>query len=165
MNRVFIIMGVSGCGKSTIGELLAKELKIPFFDGDDFHSEENVAKMASGTPLNDSDRKGWLQSLNNLSKKHRTTGAVVACSALKVMYRDELRKDVESEMVFVHLSGSFDEVLNRLKGRRDHYMPIDLLKSQFATLEPPKKAITISINGTPKEIVSEIISRRTQKKP
>lgn len=154
---VYIIMGVSGCGKSTIGKLLAKKLEIPFFDGDDFHPETNVTKMANGIPLNDEDRKGWLQSLNDLIIEHKVNGAVIACSALKEKYRKQLKKDIEDKMVFVYLAGSFDEISIRLKERKNHYMPIDLLKSQFDILEPPKEAITVSILLSPEEIVSKII--------
>jgi len=155
---VYIIMGVSGCGKSTIGELLAKKLEIPFFDGDDFHPEANVTKMANGIPLNDEDRKGWLQSLNDLIIEHKVNGVVIACSALKEKYREQLKKDIEDKMVFVYLAGSFDEISIRLKERKNHYMPIDLLKSQFDILEPPKEAISVSILLSPEEIVSKIIS-------
>ena len=92
---IYIVMGVSGCGKSTIGKLLATKLKVPFFDGDDFHPEANVQKMASGLPLNDKDRKGWLQKLNKIANEHKPSGAVIACSALKETYRSELKKNLE----------------------------------------------------------------------
>lgn len=151
-------MGVSGCGKSTIGELLASKLKIPFFDGDDFHPETNVTKMAKGIPLNDKDRKDWLQSLNELATKNKDKGAVIACSALKEAYRTQLRKDIGDKMAFVYLSGSFDDILIRLKKRKDHYMPVDLLRSQFDILEVPKDAISVSILLPPEEIVSKIIN-------
>lgn len=154
---IYIIMGVSGCGKTTVGKLLAGELQIPFFDGDDFHPEANVVKMASGKPLNDEDRKAWLESLNILSKKNRKVGAVIACSALKKTYRDQLKKDMESEVVLVYLSGTFDGILARLRQRVGHFMPTDLLKSQFDTLEPPIDAITVSIANSTEKIVSEII--------
>lgn len=154
---IYIIMGVSGCGKTTVGKLLASELEIPFFDGDDFHPEDNVVKMASGKPLNDEDRKAWLESLNILSMKNRKVGAVIACSALKKIYRDQLKKDMESEVVLVYLSGTFDGILARLRQRVGHFMPTDLLKSQFDTLEPPIDAITVSIANSPENIVSEII--------
>lgn len=151
-------MGVSGCGKSTIGELLASKLKIPFFDGDDFHPETNITKMAKGIPLNDKDRKDWLQSLNELATKNKDKGAVIACSALKEAYRTQLRKDIGDKMAFVYLSGSFDDILTRLKKRKNHYMPVDLLRSQFDILEVPKDAISVSILLPPEEIVSKIIN-------
>ena len=98
---IFIVMGVSGCGKSTIGKLLAATLNIPFFDGDDFHPEANVQKMASGLPLNDEDRKGWLQKLNKLAIEHKASGAVIACSALKVTYRNTLKQNLEKFYLFI----------------------------------------------------------------
>lgn len=154
---IYIVMGVSGCGKSTIGKLLATKLKIPFFDGDDFHPEANVQKMASGLPLNDRDRKGWLQKLNEIANEHKPNGAVIACSALKEAYRSQLKLNLEKQMVFVYLKGTFEEIHTRLRERQGHYMPIELLKSQFETLEVPKDAIHVSINHSPEEIVSDIL--------
>ena len=154
---IYIVMGVSGCGKSTIGKLLAATLKIPFFDGDDFHPEANVQKMASGLPLNDEDRKGWLQKLNKIAIVHKASGAVIACSALKENYRNTLKENLEKQMVFVYLKGTFEEINARLKERQGHYMPIELLKSQFETLEAPADAIQVSINHSPDEIISEIL--------
>jgi gluconokinase len=154
---IYIIMGVSGCGKTTVGKLLANALQVPFFDGDDFHSKANVAKMEGGTPLNDEDRKGWLQSLNALSVRNIEKGAVIACSALKETHRILLKKDIEAKIIFVHLLGTFDIILARLRERKNHYMPIDLLKSQLDILEPPIDAITVSIANTPEKIVSKIV--------
>lgn len=154
-------MGVSGCGKSTVGQLLANELKIPFFDGDDFHPSENITKMESGIPLNDDDRKGWLESLNQLAIKHAASGAVIACSALKELYRVQLSHQLDKTMMFVYLEGTFEEINNRLKQRTGHYMPANLLKSQFDTLEPPTNALRISISKTPEKQVSEILNNKT----
>ncbi|MGB5499415.1 MAG: gluconokinase [Maribacter sp.] len=156
---IYIVMGVSGCGKSTVGKLLATKLKVPFFDGDDYHPEANVLKMASGLPLNDKDREGWLQKLNNISMEHKPNGAVIACSALKETYRKQLKQHLEKQMVFVYLKGTFEEIHARLKERQDHYMPIELLKSQFETLEPPADAIHVSIYLSPDEIVSEVLDK------
>jgi len=156
---IYIVMGVSGCGKSTVGKLLATKLKVSFFDGDDYHPEANVLKMASGLPLNDKDRKGWLQKLNNIGIEHKPKGAVIACSALKETYRNQLKQNLEKQMVFVYLKGNFEEIHARLKERQDHYMPIELLKSQFETLEPPTDAIHVSINHSPNEIVSEVLDK------
>jgi len=156
---IYIVMGVSGCGKSTIGKLLATKLKIPFFDGDDFHLEAIVQKMANGLPLNDNDRKGWLQKLNKIAIEHKPNGAVIACSALKENYRSQLKQNLKKQMVFVYLKGTFEEIHARLKERRGHYMPIDLLKSQFKALEAPADAIQVSINHSPNEIVSEILDK------
>ena len=150
-------MGVSGSGKSAIGDLLSDSLKIPFFDGDDFHPESNITKMSKGQPLNDEDRQSWLEALNNLAlTQQNTSGCIIACSALKQKYRDILSKDIVTETVWVHLSGSFDLILNRLNSRKSHFMPPDLLKSQFDILEDPKDAIQIDVSLSTEEII-EII--------
>ncbi len=156
---IYVVMGVSGCGKSTIGLLLAEKLGIPFFDGDDYHPEANVKKMKSGLALNDDDRKGWLEALNELAIEHKQKGAVIACSALKESYRSLLRKQLKKELAFVYLKGSFSEIHARLQKRKGHYMPIELLKSQFETLEEPKDAITVSITHSPDRIVTEILEK------
>ena len=155
-NSVFI-MGVSGVGKSTIGSLLAEELNIPFFDGDDYHSEANILKMSKGEPLNDDDRLVWLQTLNELAiKQLKNNSCVIVCSALKEKYRDILTDSIKSNSKWVVLTGSFDQILERINMRKDHFMPSNLLKSQFDILETPKNAIEIDINLTPQHIVEVI---------
>lgn len=156
VNRIYYVMGVSGTGKSTIGKLVAAAFGLPFFDGDDFHPKANIEKMASGIPLNDSDRAGWLKDLNALAYSHKESGAVIACSALKVNYRTLLRKNLEKETAFIFLQGSFDQVYERLQQRKGHYMPKDLLQSQFDTLEEPTEALTINIAESPNEILHTI---------
>jgi len=155
---IFYVMGVSGCGKSTIGKLLSKNLAMPFFDGDDYHPEANVKKMEAGNPLNDFDRQGWLERLNQLAIEHGQSGAIIACSALKDAYRTMLTKDLP-ESYFVYLAGTYDEISARLAQRKDHFMPAALLQSQFNTLEVPKNAISVSIANTPEEIVTAIVSQ------
>lgn len=157
-NYVFFVMGVSGCGKSTVGSMLATTLNIPFFDGDDYHPLANIKKMEQGFPLNDHDRHDWLVQLNALAKSHSEKGAVIACSALKESYRILLREGI-SLVKFVFLDGSFDEIMARMKSRKGHFMPSDLLKSQFDTLEIPKDAITISISKAPDKIAASIIDQ------
>jgi len=157
-------MGVSGTGKTTIGKLLSKEMDIPFFDGDDFHPASNIAKMAAGQPLNDEDRHDWLLALNQLLMNNRNTGAIVACSALKKSYRTILRNSLGKNLHFIYLKGSFDEVKSRLEQRKGHFMPLELLRSQFDTLEEPKNAISLSIMETPEKMVNEIIERLSQHK-
>ncbi len=149
-------MGVSGCGKSTIGKRLAKELDLPFFDGDDYHPIENVQKMAAGKPLNDQDRKGWLEILNDLAYRQKDTGAVIACSALKKAYRKLLVDRLKEKAIFIYLEGSFEQITNRLMARKNHFMPAHLLKSQFETLETPSNALTISITKSPEQMVLQI---------
>ena len=154
---IFYIMGVSGSGKSTIGKLLAEQLNFKFFDGDDYHPKENVEKMASGQPLNDDDRYGWLKTLNDLAKQYANTGAVIACSALNESYRDLLQHEIKEQSIFVYLEGSFEEITKRLQARKGHFMPTALLKSQFDALEAPTNAIIVSIQLTPDKIISEIL--------
>jgi len=156
---VLVVMGVSGCGKTAIGKLLSKKLGYPFFDGDDFHPEENIKKMSSGQPLVDEDRKEWLIRINQLAIEHRHTGAIIACSALKKNYRSLIRAGMGNCIAFVFLDGSFDLIKSRLEERKGHFMPISLLQSQFDTLEPPSKEITVSIEAEPNAIVKEILKR------
>lgn len=151
-------MGVSGTGKSTIGKMLAKTLKIPFFDGDDFHPEANVKKMSAGKPLNDGDRQGWLEKLNALAKEHQSKGAIIACSALKQNYRTLLQNNLKGTMRFVYLEGSFELIKSRLEDRKGHFMPLALLKSQFDALEAPIDAIKIPITLAPDKIVKQIVT-------
>lgn len=157
--RIFFMMGVSGTGKTTIGKLLSKKLDIPFFDGDDYHPKENIEKMASGKPLDDTDRFWWLAQLNLLAIENKTKGGIIACSALKEKYRIQLATSIEAETVFVYLKGSFNEIKSRLDNRSGHYMTSTLLKSQFNALETPKKAITVSIMESPEEIINQILNQ------
>lgn len=150
-------MGVSGCGKSTIGKLLAQELNIPFFDGDDFHPEKNIAKMSSGQALNDDDRFGWLQTLNKLAiKQLDNKGCVIVCSALKENYRDILNTNIKYSSKWVFLKGSFEQIRERINARKGHFMSSDLLRSQFDTLEEPKNSIEIDISLSPEKIIKKI---------
>ncbi|WP_340103943.1 gluconokinase [Rhodohalobacter sp. 8-1] len=156
---VWIIMGVSGSGKTTVGKKLAKRLNIPFYDGDNFHPKENVEKMQSGRPLNDDDRKPWLVTLaNKINEWNNNKGAVLACSALKLSYR-KLLTSKSDDVQFVYLKGNRETIFNRMKSRSDHYMPAKLLDSQFEALEEPASALTVSVEGNPSEITDRIIKR------
>lgn len=155
---IFYVMGVSGTGKSTIGKLLAQDLGIPFFDGDDYHPKTNIDKMASGKPLNDSDREDWLLKLNTVALANNKNGAVIACSALKKSYRSILKENLNNHY-FIFLEGSFDLILDRMGTRKDHFMPIDLLTSQFEALEVPNNSesvIGLSVELAPELLIAKI---------
>ena len=147
-----VLIGVSGCGKTAVGIELSKQLKIPFFDGDDYHSESNKAKMVSGIPLNDKERKPWLETLVKLVKEHPSM--VLACSALKSSFRAQLK--VSSDVVFIYLKGDYDLIRKRLKKRKGHFFNPSLLDSQFAILEEPQEGFVIDISQSTSEIVSKI---------
>lgn len=154
---IVVVMGVSGCGKSTVGELLARRLGLPSYDADEFHPPENVRKMASGQPLTDDDRRPWLETLARaMAGWEASGGAVLACSALKGSYREVLR-GAGAEVRFVYLRGDRDTIAERMKHRRGHYMPLSLLDSQFAALEEPADAIVVDIDGAPEEIVERVV--------
>jgi carbohydrate kinase (thermoresistant glucokinase family) len=153
-------MGVSGSGKTTVGKKLSERIKIPFFDGDDFHTDANKEKMKMGHPLTDEDRGGWLTRINELAKEQmKKKGAIIGCSALKQKYRTVLSRDITSHVFWVFLKGSYELIKKRMEKRKGHFMPASMLSSQFKTLEPPTHAITIDILKTPDEIVEEIIER------
>lgn len=163
-------MGVSGCGKTTVGQLLAKEINIPFYDADDFHPKDNVEKMQNGLPLNDDDRKPWLTLLaKNISDWNKSGGAVLACSALKKSYRDLLKTGSDSpelskQVRFIYLKGSKELIYKRLLNRSHHYMPPDLLESQFRDLEEPHDALYVQIDQEPQKIVHDIIDHLEESK-
>lgn len=154
---IIYVMGVSGCGKSTVGSLLAKRLGYPFYDGDDYHPKSNVEKMTKGKALNDLDRESWLLRLNRIALENQEKGAVIVCSALKSKYRDILIQQLTERYVFLYLKGTMETIYERLSQRKGHFMPKELLQSQFDTLEEPSNAISISILKPVEEIVYEFI--------
>ncbi|TKG70918.1 gluconokinase [Prauserella endophytica] len=159
-----VVMGVSGCGKTTVGRLLAEELRAGFVDADDLHSDEARAKMAAGVPLTDADREPWLARVASRVAANAARGRrlVVACSALRRRYRDALRAGAGVPLEFVHLHGDASLIASRMADREGHFMPADLLPSQLATLEPleaDEPGSTIDIAGDPPDIVSEITGR------
>lgn len=158
--RFVIVMGVSGSGKTSVGKLLAEQLGWEFYDADDFHPPENVAKMANGMPLSDSDRAPWLAVLNKMisaSLKANRPG-VLACSALKEWYRQQLM-DGNDGVQIVYLKGSYDLIWSRMEKRINHYMKPHMLKSQFDTLEEPNDALTTNISMPIDEIVQAILKQ------
>ena len=142
---IVVLMGVSGSGKTTVGRALAAALGWPFYDADDFHPPANVAKMAAGQPLTDEDRWPWLDSIAAAMQRIDASGgnAVLACSALRQVYRDRIAP--AGDVRFVYLEGDYDTIAARVAERTHRYMPASLLASQFATLEPPRDAITVDI--------------------
>jgi gluconokinase len=164
---IVIIMGVSGCGKSTIGKKLAQKLGCSFLEGDDFHPTENITKMKKGIPLTDQDRLPWLKKISEKCAHENNIGnnLVVACSALKKQYRLILNNAHNYELV--HLFGDFKTIKQRMS-KRDHFMPIKLIESQFETLEPPAKeedAIATEINLPIEALVDKIALELTNRQP
>ena len=164
--RRVVVMGVSGCGKSTLGSALAQKLGWAFVEGDSQHSPQNVAKMASGQPLNDDDRAGWLLRLSGLlaQARERDQGLVMSCSALKRSYRDILRQG-DAGLLFVHLQGEAALIANRLADRPGHYMPASLLHSQFADLQMPdadEAVLTLGIALSPQDQISGAMAHLKQ---
>jgi gluconokinase len=157
MNLVVVVMGVSGSGKTTVGRLLATRLAVPYAEADDFHPAENIAKISSGTPLSDDDRRPWLQAIGAWISTQ--SGGVVTCSALKRRYRDILRAAGE-KVWFLHLAGDRDLIASRIAGRTDHFMPPALLDSQLIDLEPlssTEPGIVVDIAEAPEDIVETVI--------
>lgn len=152
-------MGVSGSGKTTIGQKLAETLNFQFRDADEFHPDENIKKMENNIPLTDEDRQPWLEKMQAAIDGwlEHNQNVVLTCSALKEKYRQILWRDSE-KMELVYLKGSFERIEERMKKRQDHFMKADLLKSQFEDLEEPAGGIWVDISRTPSEIVEEIIN-------
>ncbi|HLR89401.1 MAG TPA: gluconokinase [Balneolaceae bacterium] len=160
--NLFVLMGISGCGKTTVGKLLSETTGLPFYDGDDFHPAENKEKMRIGEPLTDKDRLPWLRTLAEHMREWRAGGgAILACSALKKEYRDLLRSagTPDQPVQFIYLKGSVTQIANRIDGRQHEFMPPELLESQYHTLEEPEadEALQIDISLSPKVIVRKII--------
>lgn len=156
-------MGVSGCGKTSVASRLARRLEWEFIEADTLHSAANVAKMASGTPLNDDDRWPWLDAIADRIDDARASGmhCVVACSALKRRYRERLKRG-RDDVRFVYLQGSMETVAPRLAQRKGHYMPASLLQSQYDALEEPagdENALAVSIDRPVEAIVEEVLAR------
>ena len=154
---VLILMGPMGCGKTTIGKMLAKKLGWPFYDGDDFHPKENVEKMRAGIALTDEDRKLWLKKLRDTIERwlKDNQNTILACSALKQAYRDILGVD-QSRVRTVYLKGSYELLRNRIGKRQHPYMDKNLLRSQLDTLEEPKDGLVVDISTAPETIVEAI---------
>lgn len=160
--RHVIVMGVSGCGKSTIAVGIAEAMNLPFAEADRFHSEANVAKMAAGHPLTDSDRWPWLRDLSAWMASQADLGqsTVMACSALRRSYRDLLRSGPPS-MDLIHLAGPIEVVEERMRAREGHFMPTSLLRSQYDTLEPlgpDERGVVLDLRDTPDHLVTRAVA-------
>ena len=153
-----ILMGVAGSGKTTIGKLLSDRTGWTFYDADDFHPVENIDKMSRGIPLHDEDRKPWLLKLKHLINTtiSEDKSAILACSALKSSYREILQVE-HPEIVLIYLQGDYEQILARLKQRKEHFMQAEMLRSQFKILEEPQADLIIDVSLSPDAIVEQII--------
>ncbi|MFF8846143.1 gluconokinase [Streptomyces sp. NPDC015127] len=158
--HVVVVMGVAGTGKTTIGPLLAATLGVPYAEGDDFHPPANIAKMSAGIPLDDDDRRPWLDAIGAWAHDRAGHGGVVSSSALKRMYRDRLRAAAPG-IVFLHLTGDRALIERRMTERKGHFMPTALLDSQFATLQPlgdDEAGVAVDVSGSPEEITERAVA-------
>ncbi len=161
MTQHYVIMGVSGCGKSSVGAAFAMAISGHFIDGDDLHPDANVAKMAAGQPLNDEDRAPWLVKVGQ-ALQGGAAPLVIGCSALKRRYRDVIRHEAARPVMFLHLTGTRAVLIARMAARTGHFMPLSLLDSQLAALEPPSSeeaAIAVDIDQTPQAILAELLHK------
>lgn len=156
----FLIMGVSGSGKTTVGKALAQKLRWDFFDADDFHPAQNIAKMTNGIPLSDSDRAPWLASLHQLlvSTLRSNHHPILACSALKEKYRAQLLDGLEG-IEIIYLRGDYDLIWSRMSARTGHYMRPEMLRSQFAAIEEPTSGFALDISISVEDMIDKIMAR------
>ncbi len=158
-HQVIYIMGVSGSGKTTIGQQLSARTGFAFYDADDFHTPENKAKMKAAIPLTDEDRWPWLDNIHRfVAEKIATESIVFVCSALRQVYRQRLSRGMEAQCRWVLLEGDYATIFSRLQKRQGHYMPPALLQSQFDTLEIPGNAIQVDIKASPEKIVNQVMA-------
>lgn len=157
MISVITVMGVSGCGKTTVGLALAERLGWQFIESDDYHTQKDIEKMSAGIPLTDADRWPWLRRLNAALSEALGKGnrVVLACSALKATYRQMLYEGIDGG-VYVHLKGPFGMILNRMR-QRDHFMKAEMLQSQFDALEDPRDALVVDISQPVSDLVEQIV--------
>ena len=155
-----IIMGVSGTGKTSLGEILQKDLRLPFYDGDDFHSKENINKMKKGKSLDDLDRQIWIRDLSKFLRIWgKKDGAILACSALKESYRKILTCKLKRKINWIILYGKYEIILNRVRKRKNHYFKAELLNSQYSQLELPNYGLHYNVEIPIKNIAKEIVLR------
>lgn len=162
--RLYVVMGVAGSGKTSIGEGVAERIGGIYIDGDDYHPQSNIDKMANGDPLTDEDRWPWLEIISGELARIDGIG-LVGCSALKKAYRDFISQSVGEPVQFIYLNGSKDLIAKRMAARTGHFMPTSLLDSQFEALEVPDKtenAISIDISGTEQDVINLIVNEITE---
>ncbi|MGB7784849.1 MAG: NADP-dependent phosphogluconate dehydrogenase [Salinimicrobium sp.] len=158
--QVYVVMGVSGVGKTTIGKMLAERLQVPFYDADDFHSQANVKLMREGKPLKDNHRQAWLEELaKNIREWHKDKGAVLACSALKKKYREQLSSIPEEDLTWIFLHSEYEVIYERIASRKDHYFKPEMLQSQYDILEQPDSGVHVDVQATQDEIIEEIMEK------
>ena len=156
----FVIMGVAGCGKSSVGTALAEQLGLNYLDGDHLHSSENIAKMSLGEPLTDTDRAPWLREIGQRFAVSNAS-LIIGCSALRRVYRDWIRQYANTAVIFVHLAGTREVIKQRMVAREGHFMPIKLLDSQFAALEPlqsDEASIVVDIDQRFERVVEDALA-------
>ncbi|MFP4163794.1 MAG: gluconokinase [Chitinispirillaceae bacterium] len=156
---VYVVMGVAGCGKTTVGSMLASRLNISFIDADDYHPEKNIEKMMKGYALRDEDRMPWLRTLGRLIEDTLGRGEdmVLACSALKQSYRAALAGQNRDQVRFIYLKCDYEAVIRRMAGRSGHFMPSSLLESQYADLQEPEDAFVTDAAYSPERVVESIV--------
>lgn len=159
-NKVIIITGVSGTGKTTVGLALAERCGIPFYDGDGFHPQANIAKMSAGIPLDDEDRLPWLRAINeHIREKLRSGSLIIACSALREKYRSLISEGIApSSVIWVHLVGDYDVIYRRMSARKGHFMNAGMLRSQFASYEAPVEGIVVNVDQGQEQVIHQITS-------
>ncbi|HET8754224.1 MAG TPA: gluconokinase [Salinimicrobium sp.] len=158
--QVYLVTGVSGSGKSTIGKILSKKINVPYYDADDFHPDSNIQKMKNSIPLFDADRDSWLDELAKKIKEwNGKEGAVLACSALKEKYRKHLQTIPMEEMTWIFLHADYDVIYDRIKNRKNHYFKAELLHTQYEALETPEYGIHVNVDKSIPEIIDEILEK------
>lgn len=153
----YILMGVAGAGKTTVGKRVSTELGLSFYEGDDFHPKENVAKMSSGIPLTDEDRGPWIDALVAALNTRQGGDAIVACSALSKFVRERIRSGIKEPVEFIWLTGSPEVIEERLRKRGQHYMKAGMLASQFAALQMPSHAHQVSVEQPLDDVVKQVV--------
>ncbi len=160
----YILMGVAGSGKTTIGQRVSHDLGLPFFEGDDFHPAQNVAKMSSGIPLTDADRVPWIDALVGALNAKQSADAIVACSALSRFVRERIRSELNEPAKFIWLTATPEIIEERLRTRGQHYMKAGMLASQFAALQMPHTAHHVSVDKPVEEVAAEVVRIIREKK-